>query len=447
MKCLCVYVSLGAIVAIGPASAQSAIPGDTSNAALKLQERELFKRMLVRPNDLDVTFKYSEVAIRLGDLEAAIGALERILFYNPNLPRVRAELGVLYFRLGSYEQARSYFQSAVASQDTPAEVRTRVDGFLREIDRRASVNQFTFFAQTGLRHQTNANAGPGSSVVKALGQDAVLSSQFRKKGDWNWFAVSTARHVYDFENQRGDTWESNLTGYYSRQFKLTTLNLGLAELDTGPRLAIGEGTGVSIRPYALGNYISLDDRGYGRTGGGGVSLALPVASILLSPGVEYRARSFTNSQNYPNARDQRGNQLIGYVNASGPISFVNGLRWQAKAGTTLNSAREKYYSYNQATFDVSLPYEFEGPAFGRTRKWTISPYGGFTTARYKEPNPLVDPNIKRYDREWRVGTMIDAPIFENGGFSAQVQYSKTLSNIRNYRLNNFTVAFGPTVRF
>ena len=33
--------------------------------------------------------------------------------FNPNLPRVKLELGVLYFKLGSYELARSYFQEAV----------------------------------------------------------------------------------------------------------------------------------------------------------------------------------------------------------------------------------------------------------------------------------------------------------------------------------------------
>jgi hypothetical protein len=427
------------------AHAQSIVPSE--QADLKAQERELFRRMLTRPNDLEATFKYSEVATRLGDLEAAIGALERILFYNPNLPRVRVELGLLYFRLGSYEQARSYFKSAVVALDTPPEVRSRVDAFLREIDRRSSTNQFSFFFQTGLRHQTNANAGPASPVVKALGQDAILNNQFRKKSDWNWFAASTARHVYDFENQRGDTWESNITGYNARQFKITALNLGLIEVDTGPRLALGEASGLSVRPYVLGNIITLDDRSYARTGGGGLSFSWQTAAITLSPGIEYRVRSFTNSPNYPNARDQRGNQLIGSVNASGPVSFIPGLSWQARVSTTRNSSQEKFYSYNQSAVDVSLPYEFDAPSFQRARKWTIAPYAGFSVAQYQEANGLVDPDHKRRDREWRVGTTIDAPVFDNVGLAAQVQYSLTQSNIRNYRLKNFLVSFGPTVRF
>src|SRR4051794_34603931 len=55
------------------------------------------------------------VPSRIGDYEAAIGALERLLFYNPDLARVRYELGSLYYRLGSYEMAARYFKEALAN--------------------------------------------------------------------------------------------------------------------------------------------------------------------------------------------------------------------------------------------------------------------------------------------------------------------------------------------
>lgn len=422
-------------------------PEQTVTANLKLQERALFRQMLLSPNNVDIAFRYSEVATKLGDLEAAIGALERILFYNANLPRVRVELGLLYYRLGSYEQARSYFKAAIAAPDTQPDVKDRVNGFLREIDRRASINQFTFSAQTGFRHQSNANAGPLNGTVRALGQDATLSSQFRKKSDWNAFGAATARHVFDFENQRGDTWETSSSGYYARQFKLTRLNLGVVELETGPRFTLGEATGLSVRPYVIGNVITLDDRGYSRSGGGGVSFAWQTAAVLLTPGIEYRIRDFSNSQNYTNARDQKGSQLVGTLAASGSISAIEGLRFQAKLNLVANSAREKFYSYNQIGLDFSLPYEFVGLGFSSSRKWTLSPYAGFTVSRYKEPNQLIDPDVKRFDREWRIGATLDAPISQNIGFAAQIQYGKTLSNLKNYRTDNLSVTFGPTVQF
>ena len=87
---------------------------------------ELFRRVVREPANLDLSFRFAEAATRIGDYEAAIGALERMLFYNPNLPRVKLELGILYFRLGSYEMARSYFQGALSAPDAPPEIRARV---------------------------------------------------------------------------------------------------------------------------------------------------------------------------------------------------------------------------------------------------------------------------------------------------------------------------------
>ena len=73
--------------------------------------------MYKSPSNLDVSFKFAEQAVARGDYEAAIGALERMLFFNPNLPRVKLELGVLYFKLDSFELARGYLQDAVKQGD------------------------------------------------------------------------------------------------------------------------------------------------------------------------------------------------------------------------------------------------------------------------------------------------------------------------------------------
>ena len=65
--------------------------------------------MFADPTNLDLTFQFASIATQLGNFESAISALERMLLLNPNLPRVKLEVGVLYFRLGAYPIARSYF--------------------------------------------------------------------------------------------------------------------------------------------------------------------------------------------------------------------------------------------------------------------------------------------------------------------------------------------------
>ena len=75
------------------ASAQApAVP----SSELKQQYDAAFQETLSKPADLDVLFRFASLAAQTGDLEGAISALERMLLINPDLPRVRLELGGLY---------------------------------------------------------------------------------------------------------------------------------------------------------------------------------------------------------------------------------------------------------------------------------------------------------------------------------------------------------------
>lgn len=432
------------------AAAQGAVaqqPKLVDDPALKQQHDMLFAQVLKDPANVDTSFRYSEVATKLGDYEAAIGALERIIFYNPNLPRVRLELGLLYFRLGSYEMARSYFESAISAADTPVEVRNRVAGFLTEIERRVQTTQLSFFGQTGLRYQTNANAGPNTLNVRALGFDAVLSRQYAKRPDWNAFALGSMRYVYDFENQRGDVLEAQVTGYYSRQFKVMRLNTGLLEGNFGPRLALHPDAlpGWSIKPYVIASGVTLGDKPYMFNAGLGVTMAIPMIVALLEPGYEIRKRNFRNSTDVPNATEQQGRLHTGFLNASG--TFLPELRWNSRIAFNRGDTQRDYNAYRSIALDVGLAYEFVPPMLESARKWTLAPFVGFSRTSYDEANWVVDPNTRRKDREWRVGAGLDMAIWSNVGVGVLIQYTNVRSNIPNYSTRNFSATFGPTVRF
>src|SRR6202162_2982333 len=117
--------AFGLLSSIPVASAQADAP----------EQNQLFQKMLRNPKDLETTFAYVKVATANGDYEAAIGALERILFYQPGLARVKYELGALYFRLGSYEMARRYFREALASPDIDAITKDRIEASLPDADK------------------------------------------------------------------------------------------------------------------------------------------------------------------------------------------------------------------------------------------------------------------------------------------------------------------------
>ncbi|MFG1256290.1 tetratricopeptide repeat protein [Xanthobacter flavus] len=207
-------VALGAMA--GPAlAAQPTVLADADP-----EFNALFDQSLKRPADVELAFRLARRAVEVGDYEAAIGVYERILFYNPKLVRVRLELARLYYRLGSYESARSYFEPIAQSPELSGQERDNIAAYLVEIDRRLSTNQWSVYGQVGVRYQSNANYGPSSRLV--IGQDvgALLPPSAAAQADGNAFALASIRHVYDFGNQRGDVWETNLNLYYSQQFQL-----------------------------------------------------------------------------------------------------------------------------------------------------------------------------------------------------------------------------------
>ncbi|MDQ4088448.1 MAG: tetratricopeptide repeat protein, partial [Pseudomonadota bacterium] len=415
LKSLAATACVCAAGALGPsASAQAPGPGQVTSAALQAADpalrseyEALFQRILANPADLDANFRFAEVATRIGDFEAAIGALERVVFYNPNLARVRLELGILYFRLGSYAMAREYFETAIAAPDVAPEVVGRVRGFLAEIDRRLSTTQWSFYGQTGFRHQTNASAGPGSPVVRSFGTTGLLDRRFVRRPDWNFFALGSLRHIYDLENQRGDVWETNVATYNARQFEVTRLNVNLLELQSGPRLALSpdDMPGAYIRPYFVGGVVALGNSYYLGSIGGGVGIGTTLGSLQVEPFVEFRHRDFHNSPQYRTATQQDGDLWTAGVAAGSPLQGT--VRWQARAAYVDNETRDRfsYFGYRQANLDLALPLDLAGP-WG-DRPWTLTPYAGFSYTLYDSPNPLVDPRVRREDREWRVGAGID----------------------------------------
>ncbi len=82
--------------------------------ALSATQARLLAQALEEPKNFDLIFQYVRVSTELGDYEGAIGALERLLAFAPDLARAKFALATLYFRLGSYDNAIHYFKAAAA---------------------------------------------------------------------------------------------------------------------------------------------------------------------------------------------------------------------------------------------------------------------------------------------------------------------------------------------
>jgi tetratricopeptide (TPR) repeat protein len=85
----------------------------------------LFAGVLAHPGNLGNTIQYAAASANRGDIESAISAYEQLRFYNPKLAATRFQLGVLYYQLGSYDQARGYLQTALQMPDVTPELRQK----------------------------------------------------------------------------------------------------------------------------------------------------------------------------------------------------------------------------------------------------------------------------------------------------------------------------------
>ena len=119
-----------------PASASASPAAAAAAPAVSEADRAAydaaFQETLRKPADPPTLLRYAEAAVKIGDLEGAISALDRLLLIDGDNPDVQLELGVLYFRLGSMEAARSYLQAVAGSRRASAEQKAKANSFIKE---------------------------------------------------------------------------------------------------------------------------------------------------------------------------------------------------------------------------------------------------------------------------------------------------------------------------
>jgi hypothetical protein len=432
----------GAIALLG-IGALSGAPTRAQIVPGPLGEDTLFQTMLSRPSDLDTTLRYAVSTEQAGDIEASIGALERLLFFNPKLSRARFELGTLYFRLGSYEVARGYFQTVQAAADATAEMKQRAQEYLDAIEKKLQPDQWSGYAQTGFRYQSNASFGPSQQSL--LGATRPVNSLFVPQPDGNWFTAFGVNYVHDFGNQNGDVFEANVLGYDAQQFNVTSVDTGYLDIRAGPRFGIFQESlsGASIKPYVAATGATLADAAYLGSFGGGVTMHLNWANLAFDPYAEFRRLDYRNSTLYPLASGLDGTLATFALPAAGQI--IEGVRWQTRFAFYHSDDASPWFSYDRYAFDLWLPCSVSPPWGGRN--WTVTASFGVSQWLYREPDPFTDPFITERDLEWRAGIGLDIPIHDKFGLGVQLQYRAINSNIPGNTVKDFSVTMGPTVSF
>jgi tetratricopeptide (TPR) repeat protein len=450
--CALLFAALGPSLATAVQQSLAQAQTPTTEAMKSARQTEfdaLYELLLLNPSDRDINRRLIDIALELGDYDAAIGAVERLIYYEPENVELQLEAGRLYYEIKSYVVARSYLEAALAIPSASPAQQKEATNLLGQITEDERPSPWGFFGQVGARYQTNANIGPAF-----LDPNTEPWPVEEPAPDWNAFGLGTLVYSDGDENFR---MEATLSTYYADQVEIDRLDLGFAELVIGPRF-INDSGSLSFRPYGIGQGFLLGSDPYQTAYGGGATARLTIDDgWWFEPQVEYKRRDFYISDDYPDATLQTGDFYTVAVNGAG--QFSEDFRWRSRVAYYDNVVHEPfidvngdpaestYYGYTQyyASLSVRIGFEmFDMPG------WALQPFASASLTNYKgiaPPEVFSAFDTIREDFQWNAGATLEIPVYENFGLNIQVQYTDNDSNLSRYRYENLQIMSGPTVQF
>jgi hypothetical protein len=436
------------LLSMGLLAAAVLLPAD-GQAANALEERRqaLFKIMLQAPDNLDVAFEYAALSVQAGDLEGAIATLERMLIYAPGLPRVQLELGALYYRLGSLEVSRAYFNAVLTSANPPPEVVARVKSYLAQIDNAASPSKFSAAIYAGLRWQSNANAAPDAREITLNGLPFILGDDATAQEDFAFFTTGSFHYQTDVGVQ-GDRLDADLVTYGAWQFEQTQLDTELAELTIGPTFNMArfgiESTYIGV--YGIGNGAILDDDPYFGTLGAGLRLVTkPSAPTTIYLKGEYRHRWYEDTEDRSTSSLRNGDEY----RMRGEVRYVLTSNMQLAAGVAASreEVQADFYDNWEYAGNAAATVVFRNPIIADSYPWAFNFGGGYIYREYDAPDPTIDAGEAEKDDEYWVTGALNIPVQEWLAIMPQAEYRNRESNYPTRELEAVTLSLGLLARF
>ncbi len=420
-----------------------AVPSLDGHSTNEIQRRRevLFQRMLDVPDDLDATFEYAALSAQIGDIEAAISSLERMLIFAPGLPRLQLELGVLYYRLQAFGTARTYLETVISKPGIPDAVRLKVETMLAAIKTAEKRDNFSAQLRAGVRYQTNANRAPESANVTLNGLSFALNGNSIASPDTNAYLAGTAHFSKDLETQ-GDTFDVDILGYASKQVTRDELNIVQLEGTAGTSFDLGR---FDIDNAVLGVYgiisgVVLSGEFYGRAFGVGtrfVAQPKPTTNILLK--YEYRKRTYHKTSEAPLATLRNGEEyrLGGQVtHILHPTQLIGvGAHFQR------TTAQQNYLAYREVSIWGGPTVSFVSPLPDNDEYWVGTATLGGVFRNYDGPDPVINTSQSQQDQEWFARASINIPAGKEGwSWLAESEYRSVDSNYDTRIHDNFTVS-------
>ncbi|TAD88601.1 MAG: hypothetical protein EAZ99_12975 [Alphaproteobacteria bacterium] len=427
-----------------PCAAQ--VPATANTSA---QIDAAFQEVLRNPGNLAIGQTYARLLVAAGNFEGGIAAMERLLLDPTVPPSVRLELGVLYYRVASYQMAEVHLRRALADPRLTGELRDVAGRLLEDVARRtASGSLFTGSLTIGLRGQSNPTAAANSERLLAAGVPYTRPANQGRKPSADVFFSAEALHELDFQSQDSATLVTtgsffvnryqNGADYDSTRIKTDPRDLAAGSFTTGVRFrpAPLDLPNLTLRPYLGGSELLLDGRQYMAAAGGGVDLNYRVENGGFVIGTTYDVRRtvFAKRSDTTESEKQSGYEQFLRLRM---ILEVTALQALTTDLTVRHRSTERdYFSFLGPELRVSYNFNFTNPFGGGDRVWGTSLYTVIGQRTYAGPDPSVKPGTTRADTEWAIGASQVIPLLDRVSAIFSVEYQDTHSNVANYAYRN-----------
>ncbi|MGH7011557.1 MAG: surface lipoprotein assembly modifier, partial [Caulobacteraceae bacterium] len=388
------------------------------------EARELLGKLAeAHPEDNEVQFLFGMTDIAEKDYDDAIRRFHRILVSQPEVVRVRLELGRAYFLKGDYGDAEREFLFASAG-NLPPTVRANVNRYLGAI---RQLKTFAYSLSFAIAPDTDLNAGPATSGITLYGIPFQLSQSARAnagvglalQGAAEW-SPKLAKHV---KLRLGA--QVVRSQYFHTEFDDMTV-----QAYAGPHVLLNK---WEFDVLGNGSYRWYGDRPYAQTAGGAVD-ATYYATPRLGIGGAFGAYQIS----YPQSPVQNGPGATIMLNCfyvPDPASIV-----RLTGALGVQDAEISAYSSHSQQIGISWSREF---AAGITLG--LSP--SFTHIGYDAP--LAAFNATRSDDQYAMQVMVMDRKIDWGGFTPRLIYTfiRNDSSIPLYQFSRNRFEIGVTQSF
>jgi len=398
-----------------------------------------YRALLDDPANLANLYNYAQQAIKEGEFESAIAALESMLVISSNQPRVYLELGTLYYRLGAQQIAKTYINQTRKLVDGKElnQLLVLTEFYDAAIDRASGEDNLRGFVAVGIRTQSNPAGAPEASEIFSRGK--LYPDSREEKRDENLFFLSSIYHRKELKS--GSAIVSDLTAYLTAYDENDQLDLAYFEGTTGYELnpSIGKAREFRVRPHVVLRATQQDGKRTETALGAGIDLNYGVSPTTHFSGlIQYRDLDFKDIGTVFDLSQRSGSETRLDLRLQSEVTRGQTIALRLYVRDT--KAESKFLGFFQYQLSLRYTWWLDNKLFNTSRKVSLSPYVIWRVRDFDETDINVNSLIAREDKEWRVGLYGLVPFTDTWSVQFSLEGSDVNSSLPNYTLTNELVS-------